>query len=740
MHRFLLSLALISTLNGQVPHLLNYQGRITAAGVNWDGAGQFKFALVNEGGTQAYWMNSPDLSPADGEPDSPLTLQVNKGLYSVALGDTAIPGMAAIPPSVFANAPVYLRVWFNDNVHGWERLAPDQRFAAVAYAMMAEGVPDGSITTAKLAAGAVTSDRIAPGAITGDRIAPGAITADLIAEGAITAESIGAETPESAQARVDALGASMAGGMNALKAMLGEGRRDAAIHVISDSTNANGAWSQYVAKSIGALYPKYTVKTTSWIPAGANWTPPVTVQTGTADGGSERRWEFPPATTFTPINYGTDYPMPSGDVDIRVRVRIDNASAVSNTLFSKWSEPNGRSFFLAQESAANSRKLLLSYSVDGSAIFNIQSSVGLGENGISDGTPYWARVTVDIDNGSGGKAFNFYTSLDGATWTPLGSTITSAATGIQPLSNSINSCSLGGTNGTAKLVGAVYAAELRAGINGPVVHPMNLDAWFFNEGPVNLVGAPQLWVTNAAYSGASVDTFLALPDSYYCRNHSPQIILVSLSHNSLRETGNRFITKMKTLVSKIRGVYGDIPRIIFLTQNPQIRIPYWVDPNGLHEDARVAHRAQFMAWASGAGYGVIDTWAAFENDPRPLEYLVGTNTWSNLPITGWSSNGTTVTVNVGDMQYLGDPALSRLAILDAKHPDGSSSRFNGAYPMTGRSPNTAGPGWVQFSSTLTDPIMPGVGTVGPCDGVHPSIPGYKLWAEVIMSAFRRGVP
>ena len=36
----------------QVPSLLSYQGRISASGTNFNGVGQFKFALVNATGTE----------------------------------------------------------------------------------------------------------------------------------------------------------------------------------------------------------------------------------------------------------------------------------------------------------------------------------------------------------------------------------------------------------------------------------------------------------------------------------------------------------------------------------------------------------------------------------------------------------------------------------------------------------------------------------------------------------------
>ena len=41
-----------------VPQLLHHQGRIVVNGVNFDGTGQFKFALVSATGNATYWSNS----------------------------------------------------------------------------------------------------------------------------------------------------------------------------------------------------------------------------------------------------------------------------------------------------------------------------------------------------------------------------------------------------------------------------------------------------------------------------------------------------------------------------------------------------------------------------------------------------------------------------------------------------------------------------------------------------------
>lgn len=172
-----------------VPQLINYQGRVAVGGTAFDGTGRFKFALVNSAGALSYWSN--DQSSATGnEPTAAIALPVVNGLYSVLLGDTALANMAPIPASVFAHPYVRLRVWFNDGVNGFQLLTPDQRIAAVGYAMMAADVPDGAITAAKLAPGAVTGANLPDGAITAAKLADGSVTAAKLAAGAVSGSSL----------------------------------------------------------------------------------------------------------------------------------------------------------------------------------------------------------------------------------------------------------------------------------------------------------------------------------------------------------------------------------------------------------------------------------------------------------------------------------------------------------------------------------------------------------------------
>jgi hypothetical protein len=163
----LASLALLTTAaRAQVPTMISYQGRVQMNNTNFGGTGQFKFALVNGAGNVTFWSNDGS-SVGGAQPAAAVSLSVANGLVMTVLGDNSLANMTALPASAFANIDVRLRVWFNGGA-GFQQLTPDQRIVSVGYALMAGNVPDGSITSAKLAPGAVTSaslsDSVALGA------------------------------------------------------------------------------------------------------------------------------------------------------------------------------------------------------------------------------------------------------------------------------------------------------------------------------------------------------------------------------------------------------------------------------------------------------------------------------------------------------------------------------------------------------------------------------------------------
>ena len=149
---------------------INHQGRIVVNGTNFQGNGQFKFALINGSGN-IVWSNA---AISNQEPVAAVTLAVSKGLYSLLLGDTTITNMAAIPSSVFdENRDLSLRVWFNDGVHGFQKITPDQRFATAPFAVIAARA-DQAVNFSGSLMGDVTGSQgltaIAPATVTGKRL------------------------------------------------------------------------------------------------------------------------------------------------------------------------------------------------------------------------------------------------------------------------------------------------------------------------------------------------------------------------------------------------------------------------------------------------------------------------------------------------------------------------------------------------------------------------------------------
>jgi len=135
-HSMILSLLPIWVLPvpSAVPHQINHQGVVKISGVPFTGPGQFRFAIVDPDSGQAVWSNDGSINGGFGVPTTAVSLEVTNGLYSVALGDTDIPNMTAIPPDVFEDPNLVLRVWFDDGTNGNERLSPDHPLTSSPYA------------------------------------------------------------------------------------------------------------------------------------------------------------------------------------------------------------------------------------------------------------------------------------------------------------------------------------------------------------------------------------------------------------------------------------------------------------------------------------------------------------------------------------------------------------------------------------------------------------------------------
>jgi hypothetical protein len=153
----------------------------------------------------------------------------------------------------------------------------------------------------------------------------------------------------------------------------------------------------------------------------------------------------------------------TGDIDIRVKVSLVDwtPSTGENDIIGKWAVGQ-RTYFL---SVTQTGLLKLYFSSDGAVL---QSAVSTASVSVVDGNIKWIRATLDVDNGANGRDAAFYTSDDGVTWTQLGTTVTQG--GTISIFDSTAPVSVGGWAATtAPAVGNIFYAEIRNGINGPVV-------------------------------------------------------------------------------------------------------------------------------------------------------------------------------------------------------------------------------------------------------------------------------
>jgi hypothetical protein len=121
------------------PSVVAYQGEVRVSDTPFDGAGYFKFAVVDALGTTTYWSND-GTSTGGVAPTAAVGLSVSDGLFSVLLGDTTLGGGMTQPltADVFSQPDRYLRVWFSSDNVTFYPLTPDTRIAAVPYALQAQ--------------------------------------------------------------------------------------------------------------------------------------------------------------------------------------------------------------------------------------------------------------------------------------------------------------------------------------------------------------------------------------------------------------------------------------------------------------------------------------------------------------------------------------------------------------------------------------------------------------------------
>ena len=140
----------LKPLCNAVPMLISFQGHVLDDSRPFEGTGQFKFAIVNQGGA-TLWGN--DELTTNGEPTKSLGIQVVRGVFATTLGDDSITNMAVLSPGLFDHDFISVRIWFDAGDGVFDQLSPDVRITAVGFALKAKTVdelPGGIVTNASL--------------------------------------------------------------------------------------------------------------------------------------------------------------------------------------------------------------------------------------------------------------------------------------------------------------------------------------------------------------------------------------------------------------------------------------------------------------------------------------------------------------------------------------------------------------------------------------------------------------
>lgn len=154
-----------------IPTWVNYQGRLTspigAPVVDGSYAVTFKLYATPTGGV-----------PLWTEVQNQVTTR--NGLFSTTLGK-----VTTFPSGLFTK-PLYLEIAVADKV-----LSPRQELGTVPFAMSAQTLPSGAVTTAMIADVAVTTVKIADGAVATSKLADGAVLTAKIGDASVTSAKLG---------------------------------------------------------------------------------------------------------------------------------------------------------------------------------------------------------------------------------------------------------------------------------------------------------------------------------------------------------------------------------------------------------------------------------------------------------------------------------------------------------------------------------------------------------------------
>ena len=405
--------------------------------------------------------------------------------------------------------------------------------------------------------------------------------------------------------------------VKALGTKLSMGLESSCLLLQGDSTgNDDNEWFYQTMQWLASKYPKYSFLQRSWSDTHQNYSGLIkTIQTG--DNGDAY-------ITFNGISNNLSAPDTvanriTGDLDVIVKLSMNDwTPATVQVIASKFGLAGNRGWAILIGSGASAGKPSLWWSPDGSALLGGEGSALQCSEAIPvlDGLPIWLRVTLDVDNGSGGHDIKYYISTDGITWTQLGTTrVGVGITSIFP-STALLAIGMRDQNG-GYWAGKAYKAIIKSGIDGKIIaspnagmaHPVGATSMKDTEGNTWTIsgvsgnGSPMVSILNCSKPGASLAYSADVTRFGLQTPMTPDLSFISYSHNE----GAKIVyqTEYEGLASQLLTKYPNTG-IVCVTQSPQKSPMSITDVN-----AHTVRNRQVSLVSAKNNYGLIDTFRAF---------------------------------------------------------------------------------------------------------------------------------
>lgn len=433
----------------------------------------------------------------------------------------------------------------------------------------------------------------------------------------------------------------------ALVRKLRAGVDGAFVTILGDSTaNESSEWFQTAMVALAARFPTYNLTTRLWNDTTQAYDAPSTLQTGV--GGERNLYATASNGAYLSTPDSANLSI-TGDLEVHVKAACDTwtAQSVVFELCGKSAAAPQVGWFLRLNTTGT---LTFFWSNDGTAVLSSTSTVAVP---FAAGAVGWIRVSIDVDNAAAGRDVKFYTGTDGAAWTQLGTTVTSA--GVTSIFDNtarlqlISREAIGGmpvsTPGMAAYEMRLYnglGTTLRANPQVEyLAHPNAVFAdvqgnmWTAASGAVgnagHLRGAPTLALYNGSTPGQTISYS---NDGTRFPKQTPQtemdLAFINYGHNEGTTSAVR--AAWKQLADALIAKSPDVGVVVAM-QNPQY------SPRTAQQiSAHTSRFAVLRLLASSQRYGIVDAHEAFSrDDPTGATYVnvdgvhptvAGSNRWA----------------------------------------------------------------------------------------------------------------